>query len=380
MKDFEDVSSAASDSGYETSVQDREVPGELRDEGEFVFQAQLAFVTYSRSRFDDKEEFSKALRESLEPHLPYVGAGKRSTLEIFGSKELHEDGTPHYHAVMRFGKKPHWRKARKNFAVWIDVDGERVVDTHSIYIRTKKPREPEARFLQDVQSYVAKGGDVFGQWIGPTVTPVAEKKKFLRELVETESRAEAEALIKMHFPEKWAWGQINVQALLKTKVRPAPLPYVPDFEVLPWRLPTQVKKWCRDNFPVRGGGRPVSLVIIGPPRCGKTCWARSFGTPAVMDGRWDVDQLLQSDVTHVVLNDIVLTDFPNKRELAGCQASITVTGKYRGEKSIPWGKPAIWTCNEDNSVMSHRGLARYLRESGAVIVRVRDSLYKVASE
>lgn len=369
--------SEVGDSGYETSKRGScEPPGKLVEPGKFVFQSEVAFVTYSRSRVEDKEEFHRCLRDSLEPHLPWVSASEKASLELFGSKELHEDGTPHYHVVVRFSKRVHWRQARKNFSMWIDVDGERVVDTHSIYIRTReKRRESEAKWLDSVQSYVAKGGDVFGHWIGPKQNSAAEQLKILRLILETPSREVADSLMKEHFPAKCVWNQLNVQAVLRTKAGPPPAPYVPDFDVMPWKVPARMLQWRERNFPVRGGGRPVALVIIGPPRCGKSVWARSFGTPAVMDGRWDMDQLTQDGITHVVLNDIELKGFPNKRELAGCQVSMTCTGKYRAEKSITWGKPSIWTCNKENSVLKDKHLGQYLKQCGAVIVKVRGKLY-----
>ncbi|KJZ68775.1 hypothetical protein HIM_11832 [Hirsutella minnesotensis 3608] len=376
MDDVRDVMSPGSDSGYETAEQGScEPPGVLEEDEHFKLNAKMAFVTYSRSQMDDKEEFFKCLKESLADSLPRVSATKKVAVEIFGSKEVHQDGTPHYHVVLRFSKKIHFRKAREKLFVWIIKDGQRVVDTESIYIRKKPAWESPSKFLQDVQAYVAKDGDVFGEWIGTQAPTTAEQDSIVRRINETESREEAEALIREHFPKKWAWSQMNVQALLRTKKPPPPQLYVPDFKVLPWREPVKMKQWRERNFPVRGGGRPRALVIVGPPYCGKSYWARSWGRPAVMDGRWDLDQLLQSDVTHVVLNDIRLQDFPYKQELAGCQVSITVTGKYRAEMTIPWGKPCIWTCNEENSVLRDPQLGVYLKKAGAVIVKLSKKLY-----
>ncbi|GAO17198.1 uncharacterized protein UV8b_05458 [Ustilaginoidea virens] len=81
---------------------------------------------------------------------------------------------------------------------------------------------------------------------------------------------------------------------------------------------------------------------------------------------------------HLVLNDVDVKGFPNKRDLAGCQKLITVTGKYRAESTIPWGKPVIWTCNEENSVLRDKRLAKYFVDSGATVVKLgRDcKLYK----
>ncbi|KJZ68399.1 hypothetical protein HIM_12210 [Hirsutella minnesotensis 3608] len=327
MDAVQDIGSPVTDSGYDTAEPPSpEPPGQLEERKEFVLQSRLVFVTYSRSRVSDKEEFHKYLKDSLEPNLPYVGAEERATVEIFGSKELHEDDAPHYHVVLRFSKKVHWRQARQKLAVWIEVDGERVIDTHSIYIRRKKPGEPHEKWLQDVQGYVAKDGDVFGSWIGAAPRVATEKTLNLRKLVDCEWKDESEAILKEHFPEWWVRNHPSCQALLKTKRLRPPPPRVPTFEVKRWRVPAKILQWRSRNFPVSGGGRPTSLVIIGPSKYGKTEWALSFGRPAMMNGGWDMDQLLIADTTHLVLNDVELKDFPNKRDLAGCQMHITVTG------------------------------------------------------
>lgn len=345
---------------------------------DFELNATMAFVTYTHSQVDDKEEFHKHLRDSLEKSLPRVSATERVAVEIFGRKELHEDGTPHYHVVLKFSKRVHWRKAREKLAVWIVVDGRRVIDTESIYIRKKSEWETGVKFLQSVQAYVAKGGNVFGQWIGEKQPTAKEKDKHWTQTVECERVDEAVVLIKEHYPSRWVNGQASCQAFLRTKKPPPLQQYVPGFEVKPWRVPPQILQWRQRNFPVRGSGRPTSLVIIGPSGCGKTEWASSFGKPAIMYGRWVIDQLLAEDSTHLVLNDMPIRSFPNKYDLAGCQEFLDVTGKNRRRRTISWNKPVIWTCGEGNSVLKDKKLAKHFADCGAVIVHLRPNckLYK----
>ncbi|KJZ68087.1 hypothetical protein HIM_12521 [Hirsutella minnesotensis 3608] len=133
---------------------------------DFVLCADVVFVTYTRSRVYDKEEFHRSLTQSLTDSLARVKATSKVAVEIFGSRELHSDGTPHYHVVLRFSARIYWPRARQSLSVWIVVDGEKVVDTNSINIRKKRRSESVAEFLYSVQTYVAKGGDVFGGWIG----------------------------------------------------------------------------------------------------------------------------------------------------------------------------------------------------------------------
>ena len=361
------------DSGYESVEREvSEPPGVLDERGEFVFHGSMAFVTYSRSRVEDPEDFHRYLRESMEPHLPRVGGleGDKGTVEVFGSKELHEDGVPHYHVMLRFEPRVHWRKARQNFSVWIDVDGNREVDTCSIFIRKKPEREPAETFLKSVQSYIAKEGNVFGTWIGPRETAARRKEKYYDQLIAAETRQEAELIYKEHFKREWCLHNNNVDAFLRTKKSAPAEKHQPDFEVLPWRVPAKMKQWRERSFGPGRRGRPVPLVIIGESRCGKTEWAMSWGRPAKMSTSWNVDELTKPGITHVVLNDIDTKKFPNKRDLAGCQRYMTVTGKWRPEQTIELGVPVIWTCNQDNSVMHDEELGKYLKQTGAVIVNL----------
>ncbi|MGH7965713.1 MAG: hypothetical protein ACRERD_28515, partial [Candidatus Binatia bacterium] len=315
------------------------------------------------------------LTESLERHLPSVGGpkGGKGTVEIFGSKELHEDGTPHYHVLLRFEPRVHWRKARQRLSVLIDVDGNPEVDTNSIFIRKKKEREPAETFLQSVQSYIAKDGNVFGEWIGPRETVARKTEKDFDALIAAETRSEAEALFRTKFKRHWVLHHANVAAFLKTKKPDPAEAHEPDFDVLPWRVPAKMKQWRERNFGPRRRGRAYPLVIEGESRSGKTEWAMSWGKPAKMSGGWNMDELMKPGITHIVLNDIDWKNFPNKRDLAGCQRYVTVSGKWREQRTVELGIPVIITCNSGNSVMHDAELSAYLRETGATIVRLGKS-------
>ena len=136
--------------------------------GEFILYSKLVFVTYTRSRINDKEEFHECLFDSLERSLARDWATYNVSVEMFGSKELHKSGIPHYHVVLRFSRKVYWPKARRELSVWILVNGHREIDTESIYIRKKKSEESDAKFLRCVQTYIAKKGDVFGRRMAET--------------------------------------------------------------------------------------------------------------------------------------------------------------------------------------------------------------------
>ncbi|KJZ68833.1 hypothetical protein HIM_11773 [Hirsutella minnesotensis 3608] len=367
------------DSAYESDCPvASDAPGELQKKGKFVLHSSFVLVTYVRSNVSDPEEFHRLLLASLTPHLPKAGGpdGGPGIVEIFGSLERHEDGTPHYHVVMKFEPRVHWRNAREKFFVYRDVDGQREVDTESVHIRKKPNKERAEKFLADVQAYVQKDGVVFGKWISAQTSAAAERERRYREILDEPSREKAESLLRTYFARDYIFRYPACSAFLKTKKTPSAMPHEPTYASLPWRHHPVLEKWKRDNFPVSRGGRPQCLVLIGPPRCGKTEWALSFGRPAQMTGHWNFDELQKPDFTHVVLNDIVLRGFPHKRDLAGCQEWITATGKYREERTVKLGKPVIWTCNHDNSPLLDRELKRYMKASGVVVVRIKEKLFE----
>lgn len=356
-----------SDSGYEGSPVP---PGEVATK-EFEFQGKELFVTYSRSRVGAKEEFHRLLLASLEDVMPKLGVkGQRCTVEVYGCREEHEDGTPHYDVLLSFDHRVHWRKARRSLQVWIDVDGHREVDTESIFIRKRPRRQTRGYFLDCVQAYIAKEGDVFGQWIHRGLGR-SEKEELWQSIVAEPSAEKARGLLREHFPRTFAISHGSVLSFLREKEQ-APVPvHVPDFTPGRWKVPAKMLKWRKDNFPVVSGGRPQLLIVQGPPRCGKTEWALSFGRPVQMTGSWNMDELLRRDFTHVVLNDIHLKTFRYKREMAGCQSFFTATGKYREERTVKLGVPVIWTCNSDNSPVHDVEMKEYIRQSGKSVVYVK---------
>lgn len=366
------------DSGYETEpvLQPKDAPGKLEKQEVFRLSANVVFVTYSQSRVDDPEEFHRLLKTSLEEHLPRVnGTGKVGNVDIYGSKELHANGGHHYHVVLRFQPRVCWKNAREKLRVYIDVDGVKEVDTNSIYIRRKQRSEPVDRFLEYVQSYTSKDGVVFGNWIGAESQDVLTRKEKLEKLINAETQEETIALFQKYFPEKYIFNHLNCRAFLKTKAGPLAREHVPEFEPNPWRVPAKMEQWRRANFPVKHGGRPTCLLIIGPSRCGKTEWGAHWGQPALMIGGWDYDALCQTGVTHIVLNDVDVKTFPYVCEMAGCQPYATVTGKYRDERTIKLGLPVVWTCNEDNSPLRDPKWKKYFGDSGVVVVRLHRKLY-----
>ncbi|KAI3572956.1 hypothetical protein IWW34DRAFT_636330 [Fusarium oxysporum f. sp. albedinis] len=230
------------------------------------------------------------------------------------------------------------------------------------------------KFIEDTQAYFIKdlgaGSVLFGKRIKGV--PSSKSEGHWKEVVDTPDADEAEKLIMTHYPMRYVLGHVAIKSFLQTKRSKMPIEaHVPNFEVRPFKITAAIKRWYNASFVHYKGGRHTSLILEGPPGCGKTEWAMSLGKPARCDGGWNVDEFTKPGFTHVVLNDMILRDFKYARQFLGCQTEATLTGRYRGEQRVKLNVPVIWTCNSDNSPLRKSALKRYIEEFGTTVVRIR---------
>lgn len=98
--------------------------------------------------------------------------------------------------------------------------------------------------------------------------------------------------------------------------------------------------------------RPLSLVIIGPSRIGKTAWARSLGPHMYFNTYINLDRW-NDNAKYIILDDFTIEVdkyLPSWKCFFGSQEEFTLTDKYRSKRTVKWGKPLIWLNNEDFKV------------------------------
>lgn len=78
---------------------------------------------------------------------------------------------------------------------------------------------------------------------------------------------------------------------------------------------------------------------------GKTVWARSLGTHSYFNGLFNVRDY-DDKCEYAVFDDIDPKFFPNYKGWFGGQQQFTFSGKYARHRTINWGRPIIWCCNE----------------------------------
>lgn len=189
----------------------------------------------------------------------------------------------------------------------------------------------------------------------------------LRAILEAETRQERERLIQLMCPRSWLE---QYRLTYREDVKP-------DFELLPWKVPDAMEAWRKRNFEDRGDQRPTPLVLVGPPFAGKSTWATTFGRPAVMTGIWDDRLSLGSGVTHLVLNDMELSDVARgwcNTNTTNHQDDVSVA------KAASFDIPVIWTCNDWNNVLEDEDFKRAFEESGGVVVETPTKLYTTEVE
>lgn len=104
-------------------------------------------MTWCRSRVEQVAEFERMLRQAM-PEGTFM----------FGCKEFHQDGVPHYHAVLGFLHDVFWEDAVSKFRLRRD-DG--VVDTRSVHIIKPFRKETVEQFLFRTIRYCAKNDNQF---------------------------------------------------------------------------------------------------------------------------------------------------------------------------------------------------------------------------
>ena len=115
-----------------------------------------------------------------------------------------------------------------------------------------------------------------------------------------------------------------------------------------WNVPGVLSEWAECIG--EDVDRPLSLVIWGPSRTGKTEWARSLGNHVFFSGMFDLS-VLRSEYDYVVFDDVSFTSMDFFKCWFGAQKEFSVTDKYMRKQRIMHGKPCVGCFNHDIRAM-----------------------------
>ncbi|AAX47545.1 AC1 [Merremia mosaic virus] len=303
--------------------------------GSFSIKAKNYFLTYPICSLAKEEALSqiKAL------HTPV----NKKFIKI--CRELHDNGEPHLHVLIQFEGKYNCTNNR-----FFDL----VSPTRSAHFH---PNIQGAKSSSDVKSYIDKDGDTieWGQFQidGRSARGGQQSSNdTYAKALNAASAEEALQIIKEEQPQHFFLQHHNLVANATRIFQKSPEPWVPPFQLSSFtNVPDEMQEWA-DNYFGRGAAaradRPISIIIEGDSRTGKTMWARSLGKHNYLSGHLDFNgRVYSNDVEYNVIDDISPNYLKLKhwKELIGAQKDWQSNCKYGKPVQTKGGIPSIVLCN-----------------------------------
>nr|ALK03467.1 replication initiator protein [Tomato mosaic Havana virus] len=260
-------------------------------------------------------------------------------------RELHENGEPHLHVLLQFEAKYQCTNNR-----FFDLGSP----SRSAHFH---PNIQGAKSSSDVKTYIDKDGDVL-EW-GEFQIDGRSARGGCQSANDTYAKAlnascaeEALQIIKEQQPQHFFLHHHNLVANAHRIFQKPPEPWVRPFYLSSFtKVPDEMQQWADDYFG-RGSAarpdRPISIIIEGDSRTGKTMWARSLGPHNYLMGHLDFNSRVYSNtVEYNVIDDIAphYLKLKHWKELLGAQKDWQSNCKYGKPVQIKGGIPAIVLCN-----------------------------------
>nr|AIN36313.1 REP [Macroptilium yellow spot virus] len=301
----------------------------------FRISAKNYFLTYPQC--------SLTKEAALEQILSLQTSSNKKFIKI--ARELHEDGQPHLHVLLQFEGKFICTNSRL-----FDL----VSPTRSAHFH---PNIQGAKSSSDVKSYVDKDGDTI-EWGEFQVDARSARggqqtaNESYAKVLNAQNLEQALQILKEEQPKDYVLQHHNIRSNLERIFAKAPEPWAPPFHLSSFtNVPKEMQAWA-DNYFGRGAAarpeRPISIIIEGDSRTGKTMWARALGSHNYLSGHLDFNSKVYSnDVQYNVIDDIAPQYLKLKhwKELIGAQKDWQSNCKYGKPVQIKGGIPCIVLCN-----------------------------------
>nr|WHF59404.1 replication associated protein [Horsegram yellow mosaic virus] len=301
-------------------------------ERRFAINAKNYFLTYPRCPLTKEDtleqllDLSTPVNKKIHSHLP----------------RAYENGEPHLHVLLQFEGKFHTRNQR-----FFDL----VSSTRSTHFH---PNIQAAQSCSDVKQYMEKDGDVLDHGTFQIDGRSARGGKqsandAYAEALNCGSKSQALDILKEKAPKDYILQFHNLNCNLN-KIFISPIQaYVSPYSIDTFnRVPEYISSWASENVrdPAARPERPISIVIEGDSRTGKTMWARALGPHNYLCGHLDLnDKIFSNEAWYNVIDDVDPHYLKHFKEFMGAQRDWQSNVKYGKPTHIKGGIPTIFLCN-----------------------------------
>nr|AMW86973.1 replication associated protein [Sida golden yellow vein virus] len=301
----------------------------------FKINAKNYFITYPDCSITKEEALSQNLNLSTPVNKKFIKI----------CRELHQNGKPHLHVLMQFEGKYACKDNR-----FFDL----VSPTRSAHFH---PNIQGAKSSSDVKSYIAKDGDTL-EWGEFQIDGRSARggcqsaNDSYAKALNADSVESAMAVLKEEQPKDFVLQNHNIRSNLERIFAKAPEPWSPPFPLSSFNaVPDEMQAWADGYFGTDAAARPerpMSIIVEGDSRTGKTMWARSLGPHNYLSGHLDFNaRVFSNEVEYNVIDDVAPQYLKLKhwKELLGAQKDWQSNCKYGKPVQIKGGIPSIVLCN-----------------------------------
>nr|QIH13735.1 replication protein [Ageratum enation virus] len=298
----------------------------------FQIYAKNFFLTYPQCSLTKEEALSQIQNLQTPVNKKYIKI----------CRELHENGEPHLHVLIQFEGKYKCQNNR-----FFDL----VSPTRSAHFH---PNIQGAKSSSDVKSYLEKDGDTL-EWGEFQIDGRSARggqqtaNDAYAAALNAGSKSEALRVIKELAPKDYVLQFHNLNANLDRIFTPPIEEYISPFLSSSFdQVPEELEEWAADNVVSAAARplRPISIVIEGDSRTGKTMWARSLGPHNYLCGHLDLSpKVYNNDAWYNVIDDVDPHYLKHFKEFMGAQRDWQSNTKYGKPVQIKGGIPTIFLCN-----------------------------------
>ncbi|ABN80360.1 replication-associated protein C1 [Pumpkin yellow mosaic Malaysia virus] len=300
--------------------------------GRFSIKAKNYFLTYPQCSLTKEEALSQLKPLQTPTNKKYIKI----------CRELHEDGSPHLHVLIQFEGKCNCTNNR-----FFDL----VSPTKSTHFH---PNIQGAKSSSDVKSYLDKDGDTLDwgefQIDGRSARGGCQNSNdACAEALNAGSKEAALSIIREKLPKDYIFQFHNLNSNLDRIFAPPLEVFVCPFLSSSFdQVPEELEEWVSENVGCSAArpNRPISIVIEGESRTGRTMWARSLGPHNYLCGHLDLSpKVYSNDAWYNVIDDVDPHYLKHFKEFMGAQRDWQSNTKYGKPIQIKGGIPTIFLCN-----------------------------------